>query len=59
MENWPAYETNSFGFFTPFTTIIQNLNFVGMQETASALINAFATVPIDYCKRLCVSPNVF
>lgn len=29
-----------------------------MQETAAALINAFATAPIDYCKCLHVSLNV-
>lgn len=57
MENWPAYETKSFGFLIPFT-VLQLSQSLGLQETAAALINAFATVPIDYCKCLYVSPNV-
>lgn len=40
------------------TTIIRNLNLLELQKTAAALINAFATVAIDYCKCLYVSPNV-
>lgn len=60
MENCTACETSSFGFFTPFTTIIENLNFIGLQETAAALINAFPLFPLmvaNVC--VSVSPKVF
>lgn len=36
-----------------------HLNFTGLRGTEAVLINAFAALPIDYCKYPCVSPNVF
>lgn len=36
-----------------------NLNFTGLRGTEAVLINAFAALPIDYCKYPCVSPYVF